>query len=98
MAQGEDDTLRSVCQYELNIDRLTSPTAASACSIHGINTRPAENVETPDPSEARTPPVEEFRRVMSPPPASSTWHRVPPAPPPSKAWDWGWAGLPGSDY
>src|ERR1017187_5655587 len=48
MAQGEDGTLRSVCQYELNIDRLNVADGSSACSIHGINTRPAENVETPD--------------------------------------------------
>ena len=53
MAQGEDGTLRSVCQYELNIDRLTFADGNSAYSIHGINTRPAENVETPGASYAR---------------------------------------------
>jgi hypothetical protein len=47
MAQGEDGTLRSVCQYKLKIDRLNVADRNSAYSIHGINTRSAENVETP---------------------------------------------------
>ena len=47
MAQGEDDTVRSVCQYVLNIDRLTSTRQLS------LESKLVENVETPGASYAR---------------------------------------------